>query len=102
MAETHSFEYFALKTTAFTGPQKAYCMLEFMKSECILTIQRQFRTRYEFQPPTNKAIHAWFRKFEESGWLCDGKRINRPGLSVERVICVTSVRSSRKVSSSSE
>lgn len=70
---------------SFTGSQKAYCVLEFAKSESVVTVQRKFRTKYGFQPPTNKTIHAWFRKFQESGCLCDGKRTGRPGPSEEKV-----------------
>ena len=88
MKETQAFENFAHKTTAFTGSQKAFCVLEFAKSECIVTVQRQFRTKYELQPPTNITIHVWFRKFEKSGCLCDGKRIGSPDLSAERIISV--------------
>ena len=55
---------------AFTDLQKAYSDLEIAKSESVVTVQSQFRTKYGLEPPTNKTIHAWFRKFGETGCLC--------------------------------
>ena len=68
------------------------CVLEFAKNESVVSSQRKFRIKYGLQPPTNKTIHVWFRKFEESFFLCGGKRPGRrQSPSAEEVILVLDV-----------
>ena len=64
---------------------KAFCVLEFAKTESIVTVQRRFRTMYHTEPPTDKTIREWYRKFQQSGCLCPAKRTGRPELSKETV-----------------
>jgi hypothetical protein len=42
---------------AWAGDNKAFCVLEFAKTESIVTVQRRFRTTYHTEPPTDKTIY---------------------------------------------
>jgi hypothetical protein len=55
--------------------------LQFAKTQSVVTVQRGFRTKYRAEPPTNKTVRDWYRKFEETGCLCVAKRTGRPGPS---------------------
>ena len=83
---------------ACTVKKKAFCVLEFAKTESIATVQRRFRTMYRTEPPTEKTIYEWYMKFQQSGCLCAAKRRGRPGPSAETVERVreTYVRSPQK------
>jgi hypothetical protein len=70
---------------AFSGAQKAFCVLQFAKTQSIVTVQRGFRTKYRTEPPTDKTVGDWYRKFEETGCLCVAKRTGRPGPSLGTV-----------------
>jgi len=45
---------------AFTVNKKAFCVLEFAKTECIVTVQQGFRIMYHTEPPTDKTIREWY------------------------------------------
>ena len=83
---------------ACTANKKAFCVLEFAKTESIVTVQRRFQTMYRTEPPTDKTIREWYMKFQQSGCLCAAKRRGRPGPSAETVELVrqTFVRSPQK------
>ena len=49
-----------MKKMAFTVNNKAFCVLEFAKTESIVTVQRTFRIMYHTEPPTDKTIREWF------------------------------------------
>ena len=66
---------------AFSGEQKAFCVLQFAKTQSIVTVQRGFRAKYRTESPTDKTVRDWYRKFEETGCLCVAKRTGRPGPS---------------------
>jgi hypothetical protein len=70
---------------AFSGVKKSVYVLQFAKTESIITVQHGFRTKYHTEPPTNKTIREWYRKFEETSCLCAAKRTGRPGSSPETV-----------------
>jgi hypothetical protein len=69
------------RNMARTGDKKAFCVFEFAKTESILTVQRRFRTENYTEPPTDKTIREWYKKFQRSGYLCAEKRTGRPRLS---------------------
>ena len=64
---------------ACTVNKKALYVLEFAKTESIVTVQRRFRTMYRTEPPTDKTIREWHMKFQQRGCLCAAKRRGRPG-----------------------
>jgi len=78
--------------------KKAFCGMEFAKTESIVTVQQRFRTMYRTELPTDKTIREWYMKFQQSGCLCAAKRRGRPGPSAETVKRVpeTFVRSPQK------
>ncbi|PNF35310.1 hypothetical protein B7P43_G04811 [Cryptotermes secundus] len=63
--------------------QKAFCVLEFAKTNSVVTVQRAFRRRFGINPPCPTNIRRWFRQFQESGCLCKGKSLGRPRVSAE-------------------
>ena len=67
---------------AFTGVEKAFCVLQFAKCESIVMVQRRFRTQYHYDPPTDKPIPTWYINFEQTGSLSAGKRTVRPAKCV--------------------
>lgn len=69
----------------FIVNKKAFCVLEFAKTESVVTVQRRFRIMYHTEPPTDKIIREWYMKFLQSGCLCAAKRTGRPGPSAETV-----------------
>ena len=63
-----------LFTLGMASPQqKAFCVLEFAKTNSVVTVQRAFWRRFDINPPSPKNIRRWFRQFQESGCLCKGK-----------------------------
>jgi hypothetical protein len=48
---------------AFSGEQKAFCVLQFAKTQSIVTVQRGFRTKYRTEQPMDKTVRDWYRKF---------------------------------------
>ena len=83
---------------ACTVNKKAFCGMEFAKTESIVTVQQRFRTMYRTELPTDKTIREWYMKFQQSGCLCAAKRRGRPGPSAVTVKRVpeTFVRSPQK------
>ena len=45
---------------AFTVNNKAFRILEFAKTESIVTVQRRFRIMYHTEPPTEKILREWY------------------------------------------
>ena len=71
-----------------TAKQKAFCVIEFCKSESTTTVQRAFRLQFGVSPPDRKDILRWYRQFVETGCLYKGKSPGRPRVmeeSVERI-----------------
>ena len=46
---------------AFTVNKKAFCVLEFAKTESIVTVQWRFQIMYHTEPPTDKTICEWYK-----------------------------------------
>lgn len=68
-----------------TPQQKAFCVLEFAKTDAIVTVQRAFRTEFGIDPPHRESIRRWVTQFKETGCLCKGKSPGRPRVSEEQV-----------------
>ena len=76
-----------LFTLGMASPQqKAFRVLEFAKTNSVVTVQRAFRRRFDINPPSPKNIRRWFRQFQESGCLFKGKCPGRPRVSEEQVV----------------
>ncbi|PNF29624.1 hypothetical protein B7P43_G16676 [Cryptotermes secundus] len=61
--------------------QKAFCVLEFAKTNSVFTVQR-----FGIDLPCPKNIRRWFRQFQESGCLCKGKSPGQLRVSEEQVV----------------
>ena len=55
---------------AATVVQKAFCVLELVKTNSVTVAQRHFRRRYGKPPPTRQSICDWSKTFQETGFLC--------------------------------
>lgn len=65
------------------GEQKAFCVLQFARTESVVSVQRAFRTKFGCDPPSDNNIRRWYHQFEDTGCLCKGKSAGRPRVSVE-------------------
>jgi len=67
--------------------QQCWCMLEFHKTNIVVTVQRALKRKFNVDPPANKSILKWNRNFIERGYICDQKKghSGRPSVS-EQVV----------------
>ena len=57
-----------------TAPgEKLFCVLNYDTSKSVVTVQRAFLAKYAKDPPTVETIRAWYKQFNESGYLCKHK-----------------------------
>lgn len=68
-----------------TKEQKAFCVLQFAKTESVVTVQRAFRIKFGCDPPGDNNIRRWYHQFQDTGCLCKGKSTGRPRTSEESV-----------------
>jgi hypothetical protein len=59
---------------ARTGDKKVFCVLEFAKTESILMMQQRSQTKFHTEPPIEKTIHEWYKKFQQTDCLCAVKQ----------------------------
>jgi hypothetical protein len=60
---------------ALTSQQRSWCVLEFRKTNSVVTVQRAFKLKFNVEPPTNKSILKWHRNFIERGCICDQMQV---------------------------
>jgi len=70
---------------AANGSEKAFCVLTFHESRSVTIVQRQFRTKFEKQPPSDNSIRRWYAQFQETGCVCKRKSTGRPSVKEEQV-----------------
>ena len=78
----------ALVAKMATREQKAFCMLQFAKTESVIRVQHAFCIKFHCNPPSDNNIHRWYHQFEDTGCLCKEKSSRRPSMieeCVERV-----------------
>jgi hypothetical protein len=71
-----------------TPGQKAFCVLQFVKHESVVSVQRAFRRQFNSDPPSPNSIRRWYQQFQTTECLCKGTSAGRPRVleeSVERV-----------------
>jgi hypothetical protein len=49
---------------ATLATEKAFCVLEYARTESIVTMQRRFRTKVGKDPPVRNSIKQWYEKFD--------------------------------------
>ena len=63
-----------LRENGGSGGEVVLCVvLEYHTNKSVVTVQRAFRSKYAKDPPTDKAIRAWYKQFTENGCLCKQK-----------------------------
>jgi hypothetical protein len=69
------------------------CVGWFFETKSVTQTQRNYRTQFNTQPPSDYAIRDWQRRFLETGSVHDRKRNGRPAVSDECVetICASFV-----------
>ena len=76
------------KAIMATPEQKAFCVLQFVKHESVVSVQRAFQRQFNSDPPSSNSIRRWYQQFQTTGCLCKGKSAGRSRVSedsVERV-----------------
>ena len=73
----------------FTSVEKAFCVLEYARTQSIKTVRRIFAQRFERNTfgkvPDKEQIWRWPKKFKEEGCLCRVKGSGRKSMSEETV-----------------
>ena len=64
---------------------RAFCVLQFVKHESVVSVQRAFRRQFSSDPPSPNSIRRWYQQFQTTGCLCKGKSAGRPRVSEESV-----------------
>ena len=82
----------------FTGKEKAFCVLEYARTQSNKNVQCAFERTFPKNAPTAMQIWTWHKKFKEEGCLCRAKGSGRPPISEEMIERVreTFLRSPRK------
>jgi len=72
---------------ALTSQQCIWCLLEFHKTNSVVTVQHAFKLKFNVDPPTDKSILRCHRNFTERGCICDQRKghSGRPSVSVQVV-----------------
>ena len=73
---------------SFTRREKAFCVLEYARSQSNKTLQHAFVREFSKQPPTAMQIWTWPKKFKEEGCLCWKNGSGQPKTSEEMDECV--------------
>ena len=83
---------------AANGSEKAFCVLTFRECRSVTIVQRQFRTKFGKQPPSDNSIRRLYAQLQETGCVCKSKSTGRPSVIEEQVEQVRQafVRSPRK------
>ena len=82
----------------FTSREKAFCVLEYARTNSNKTEQRAFVRKFTKKSPTAKQIWSWKKKFEDEGCLSRAKGSGRPATAKGKVewIRQTLMRSPKK------
>ena len=82
----------------FTGTKKAFCVLEYARTNSNKTVQRAFGRKFSKKSPTAKQTWSWKKKFEDEDCMSRAKGSGRPAKAEGKVqrICQTLLRSPKK------
>ena len=82
----------------FTDREKAFCVLEYARTNSKKTVQPAFVLKFSKKSPTKKQIWNWKEKCEDEGCLGRAKESRRPATAEEKVerIRQTLLRSPKK------
>ena len=68
-----------------TAKEKAQCLSWFIETKSDVQTQRNYRSKYERDPPSRPSIRLWHKKFTETGTVFDTRRSRRPRTSEENI-----------------
>ena len=74
---------------AANSSEKAFCVLTFHEYLSVTNVQRQFRTKFGKEPPSDNSIRRWYAQFQETGYVCKRKSTGRPSVTEKQVEQVT-------------
>ena len=74
----------ALVAKMATREQKAFCVLQFAKTDSVIRVQRTFPMKFHCNPPSDN-IRRWYRQFGDTSCLCKGNSSGRPSMIEEHV-----------------
>ena len=66
-----------------TTEQKAFCVLQFVKHESVVSVQRAFWLQFNSDPPSPTSIKHWHQQFQTAGCLRKEASAGRPCVSEE-------------------
>lgn len=61
-----------------SAQQNAVCILQFGKTESVITAQNVFHKHFWIDPHLLKNIYHWYHQFEETECLCMDKNSGQP------------------------
>jgi len=61
------------------------CVLQFVKHESAVFVQRAFRRQFSSDPPSPNSIIRWYQQFQTTGCVYKRKNAGRPRVSEESV-----------------
>jgi hypothetical protein len=67
-----------------TAECKAFCVLQFVKHESVVSVQWASRRQFSSDPPSPNSIRRWYQQFQTTGCLCKGKGAGRPRVGRKR------------------
>jgi transposase len=68
-----------------TVQEKAMWVCWFFETKSVIKKQRNYRTQYGKDPPSDNAIRRWLKQFQETGSVLHRKGAGRPSTSQEDV-----------------
>jgi hypothetical protein len=57
-----------------TPELKAFCVLQFVKHESVVSVQRAFRGQFQRDPPSANSIRRWYQQFRAMGCFVKGEK----------------------------
>jgi transposase len=73
-----SFGPWRYKEKMATPEQKAFRVLQFAKVEVVVSLQQAFRWQFQRDLTSASSIRRWYKQFQTTGYLCEGKSAGRP------------------------
>jgi hypothetical protein len=59
---------------ALTPQQRRWWVLEFAKTNRVLTVRGAFKRKFNVDPSTNNSILKWYNNLIEKGCICDQRK----------------------------
>ena len=70
---------------AANGSEKAFCVLTFQECRSVTIVQRQFRTKFGKELPSDNSTRRWYAQFQETGCVCKRESTSRPSVTEQQV-----------------